>query len=300
METIFSRMSTKVCLSAISIFSVILGGNCQTFEQKKDVILKDKIPYVKLTGKAGALNDANLLVSSLKGDSLFTIKTWNYPHSNPKFQNLRGFKIDFSASKGSLIKLINTEYPPTNKEKIFQFLFKDFNKDLVVNDVMSADAETEFIKSFNGDLNIKQAFEYEKGMADYLMNYFPIDRNTDAPVSFEKVIETKYRDGSILRTMEVYQGKVYLATLTIHLTSEAVYTLTRKMEKPFVYNDEQISEVIVASAKVDAYFFQYKSLSTPTATLFSSISVKDEVVKMPIPNKGERELIDFLIANKLL
>jgi len=141
-------MKLKLPMPAIVIATCfyIASAHAQEFSLKKDVILKDKVPYAKLTGESSLFKDTDLLVSSLNGHPLFTIKTWKYPTGNPAYKALKGVKIEFKASGKSLIRT-TTAYA---KSKLVEELFH-FWSDLVVNNAIDPKAEADYISKFDNN-----------------------------------------------------------------------------------------------------------------------------------------------------
>lgn len=286
----------------ILILSFVLAASVKGFSQfdiKKDVLLKDKQPYAQITGTSKFMEPANLAVSSLNGDSLFTIKTWKYTNANPKFRNLFGYTVRFVGSGKSMVRLHDEAYPPTRKDKIYNLVVKGFTQDLVVNNAINPVAEAEFLK-LDGAPTIAKAAEYEKSMADYLKAYYPIPRTTEAKVTLKNVKEVKEKDGSITRTQDAYQADVYLVTIVTRLTGEAIYTLQRKNDKPFVYGDEKLEEAPVAFGLVASSVFSYPVGNSFPVTIHSNVSEKDYEIKVAVPNKAEQEIAQYLVDNKLL
>ncbi|MBT1685759.1 hypothetical protein [Dawidia soli] len=286
----------------ILTLSFVLAAGIKGFGQfdiKKDVLLKDKQPYAQITGTSKFMEPARLTVSSLNGDSLFTIRTWKYPNANPKFRNLFGYTVRFIGSGKSIVRLHDEAYPPTRKDKIYNLVTKGFTQDLVVNNAVDPAAEAAFLK-LDGAATIEKAAEYEKSMAEYLKAYYPVPRTTEAKVTLKNVKEVKEKDGSITRTQDAYQSDVYLVTIVTRLTGEAVYTLQRKNDKPFTYGDEKLEETPVAVGLVASSVFSYPVGNSFPVTIHSNLAVKDFEIKVAVPNKAELEIAQYLVDNKLL
>jgi hypothetical protein len=296
--------NVNIIMRKILILFFALAATIDSFSQfdmKKDVLLKDKQPYAQITGSSKFAEPVNVTVSSLSGDSLLTIKTWRYPSVDPKFnKTLFGYRVRFIASGKTMVRSRELDVSYTRKDKIYKEVVRDITQDLIVNNAINPAAEAELLKL---DITpaIDKAAGYEKSLAEYLKEYYPIPRTTEAKVTLKNAVETKYKDNSLTRTQEVWQNQVYLGKMTTRLTGEAVYTLELKNEKPFVYGDEKLEAPAVAIAIVEAWVFHTTQYHTTfPLTIHSNLSGKDYEIKVAVPNKAELEIAQYLVDNKLL
>lgn len=268
----------------------------QEYDLKKDVILKDKVPYAKISGKMGLLKAANLMVSSLNGDSLMAIKAWVYPSKNPVFSFLDGYEIRFVASGKVVIKPSPTGL---TKEQLLNFIFSGrdytskkwdntFKHSLIENNRIDPVAEAAFIEQFDNAKAIQWAKDYEAKEREILTGIFPIKKNTNAPLKFESAGRESTTTGSI-ETINVYQGNLIATirkqTKTLGSTTY-IYTFSWALSQKSTVGDKEIDSVIIATAIADSF-----------PKIFVNAEGKGRSIEIPNPASAERLLTEYLISN---
>jgi len=279
------KLKMKMSMLAIALCSYVVSATAQEFTLKKDVILKDKVAYAKLTGESSLFKETNLLVSSLNDDPLFTIKVWKYPTGNPEYKKLSGVKIEFKASGKSLVRP-TTEY---NKGKLVAELFH-FWSDLIVNNTIDPKAEADYISKFdNHDVVLAQL--YEKTESDYLKKMVPIKRDTTAAIEVKPISETKTREGSIIQETEIYQGGVYLMSMRKLWTSEWVMSFYRNVDKAMEVNDTATKKIQVATLTIPSIAL---SQGIGKSDLFTNMDTKVSEIKIVSPKEAEKQITRYL------
>jgi hypothetical protein len=279
------KLKMKMSMLAIALCSYVVCATAQEFTLKKDVILKDKVAYAKLTGESSLFKETNLLVSSLNDDPLFTIKAWKYPTGNPEYKKLEGIKIEFKASGKSLVRP-TTAY---NKGKLVAELFH-FWSDLIVNNTIDSKAEADYISKFdNHDVILAQL--YEKTESDYLKKMIPIKRDTTAAIEVKPISETKTQEGSIIQETEIYQGGVYLMSMRKLWTSEWVMSFYRNVNEAMEVNDTATKKIKVATLTIPSIAL---SQGMGTSDLFTNMDTKVREIKIVSPKEAEKQITRYL------
>lgn len=270
----------------------------QDYDLKKDVILFNKVPYAKYSGKVGMLKGANFMVSSLNGDSLIAIKTWNYPSGNPMFSFLDGYEIRFVRSGEKVIKpCLST----LTKEQLVNFIFNGrnyegkwedtFKQKLIVDNNVDAAAEAAFIEKFDNAKAVEWAKDYELRERERLVDIFPIRRDATLPIKFKNV--TNSRPGSH-ETIEVYQGDVRLAIIikenkSVGMT-KYVYTFQYPLKEHEIFKvgDKEIDTIVIATATVDSF-----------PKIFINVEAKSKSIDIANPASAERQIMEYLVTRHL-
>ena len=274
-------------MSAIAIAACfyVVSANAQEFSLKKDVILKDKVPYAKLTGESSLFKDTDLLVSSLNGDPLFTIKTWKYPTGNPAYKALKGVKIEFKASGKSLIRSTNNY----SKNKLVEELFH-FWSDLIVNNAIDPKAEVDYISKFdNNDVALAQL--YEKTESEYLKKMEPVKRDTAATIEVNVTSQVTNKDGSITQETEIYQGGVYLMSTRKLWTSQWEVAFYRKVDEAMEVNDTATKKIQIATLTIPPTAL---SQGIGNSDLFINRDIAVREIKIPAPKECEKQIVRYL------
>jgi hypothetical protein len=270
---------------AIAVFSYAVSATAQEFTLKKGTILKDKVPYAKLTGESSMFKKTDLLVSSLNDDPLFTVKAWKYPTGNPVYEKLAGVKIEFNTSGKSLIRSTITY----NKGKLVEELFH-FWSDLIVNNAIDPKAEADYISKFdNNDVVLAQL--YEKTESDYLKKIMPIKRDTTATIEVKKISETKTQEGSIIQETEIYQGGVYLMSMRKLWTSEWVMSFYRNVDEAMEVNDTATKKIQIATLTIPSIAL---SQGIGDSDLFTNMDVKVSEIKIVNAMEAEKQITLYL------
>ncbi len=281
--------SILVAVIVISLASP--GSRAQEFSLKKDVILKDKVPYAKLSGESSLTKETDLTVSSLNDNPLFTIKAWKYPTRNPAFQHLSGVKIEFLASGNSVIR----SNMPYNKNKLINEVFH-FWSDLIVNNAIDPKAEKDYVDKFdNGELYL--ASEYEKAESEYLKKMLPMSKDPSAPVSVTLIKETKTPEGSIIQETEIYQGSDYLMSMKKLWTSKWKMTFYRKVDEAMEVNDKAYKEIKIATLTVPNFVL---TTGSGSSLLYTNMDTTEREIKIANLKEAEIEVAKYLIENKYL
>jgi len=292
-------MKAKCVLIVMMTFSLAVFS--QKFDVKKDIILKDKVPYAKITGKVGMVKPADLLVSSMNDDSLFTIKAWNYPTDNPMFQNLAGFQVKFIASGKEMIK--SCEHNLTSKDFVVDFIMSDrdfnsgkreneFTKDLIVNNAIDPAVESEFIEKFNDEPAVQLAKEHEAKEIKILKELFPAKKDANQPLVLKGSERTPTTNGTT-ETFRIFQGD-QLATLDKEVVTNSMgttytYRFYRILDEPFTVGDKKIDKVVIATAVLNSF-----------PKMFVNVNGKKQEIHVTNPASAEKELAEILIQNKKL
>jgi len=272
----------------------------QEIDLKKDVILKDKIPYAKFSGKMSLFKPANVMVSSLNDDSLMAIKAWYYPSKNPVFQFLDGYEIRFVASGKVVIRAC--EVGLASKEQLLNFVLNGrdytskkwedtFKQTLIVNNSIDPEAEAAFIEKFDNAAGIQWAKDYEAKEREILNGIFPIKRNMNAPLKFEYEGNTPSTPGSA-QTIYVYQGNLIATIKKENKTTgiaQYVYTFSWALNQKFSVGDKEFDSVVIATSTVDSF-----------PKIFINADGKSKSIEIKNPAGAERELTEFLISNQKL
>jgi len=290
---------TKSSVVGLALALTSLVSHAQDLNLKKDVITKDKVPYAKASGKAGLLKGANLTVSSLNGDSLINITTWNYPSGNPMFDYLSGYKIRFIGSGKEVIKSSGVGL---TKDQLINFILigKDyaspkwevmFKQDLIVNNAVDPAAEAAFIAKFDNTANVEWAKEYEAKEKEILNSKYPVKRDTSKPLKF-KSINTESNASSSMETIRIYQGDVVIGLVEKYSVTEPTgvkytYTFYNPLNEPFAVGEKKIDKVIIATAKVSATW----------PRIFINATGKRQDIEVANPANAENQLADMLVMN---
>jgi hypothetical protein len=274
-------------MAAIAIVACfyVVSANAQEYSLKKDVILKDKVPYAKLTGESSLFKDTDLLVSSLNGDPLFTIKTWKYPTGNPAYKALKGVKIEFKASSKSLIRS-TTNY---SKNKLVEELFH-FWSDLIVNNAVDPKAEADYISKFDNN-EVARAQLYEKTESEYLKKMAPVQRDTTATIEVNVTSQVTNKDGSITQETEIYQGGVYLVSTRKQWTSEWEVAFYRKVDVAMEVNDTATKKIQIATLTIPPTAL---SQGIGNSDLFLNRDIATREIKIPAPKECEKQIVKYL------
>ncbi|MEJ7643777.1 MAG: hypothetical protein WKF87_04230 [Chryseolinea sp.] len=280
-------MKFKLQMSAIIITTCfnVFSATAQEFSLKKDVILKDKVPYANITGESSMLKDTDLLVSSLNGDPLFTIKAWKYPTGNPAYKELTGVKIEFKASGHSLIRT-RTAYA---KGKLVEEIFH-FWTDLIVNNAIDPKAEADYISKFDNN-EVMLAQLYEKTEAEYLKNMEPIKRDTTAAIDVKVTSQVTNKDGSITQETEIYQGGVYLASTHKLWTSEWEVAFYRKVDVAMEVNDTATKKIQITTLTIPGMAL---SQGVGNSFLFVNRDIAVREIKISAPKECEKQIVRYL------
>jgi hypothetical protein len=280
-------MKLKLPMPAIVIATCfyIASAHAQEFSLKKDVILKDKVPYAKLTGESSLFKDTDLLVSSLNGDPLFTIKTWKYPTGNPAYKALKGVKIEFKASGKSLIRT-TTAYA---KSKLVEELFH-FWSDLVVNNAIDPKAEADYISKFDNN-EVVRAQLYEKTESEYLKKMQPVKRDTAAAIEVKVTSQVTNKDGSITQETDIYQDGVYIVSTRKWWTSEWEVAFYRRVDEAMEVNDTATKKIQIATLTIPSTAL---SQGIGTSDLFINRDIAVREIKIPAPKECEKQMVRYL------
>ena len=295
--TLFNRFSiTSVIL--IAAVMLVTNGYSQKYGLKKEVIVKDKLPYANLIGEAGYSKPARLTILSLNGDSLVRIKAWKYPNGNPRGQELNGFQIEFVKSGKSLLR------PSTysTKGKIVDFFFDDFPLDLIVNNAIDPGAEDQYISKFDKTNDVKLTQLDEKAESDYLKKILPIFSDADtaqaiAGISVKLIKEVKNRDGSITQETEIYIGGTYLMSMRKWWTSSWNMTFYRNVKDKVEIRGTGVGFVNIATLNIPPFAL---SNGIGNSDLFTVLDSKSQEIKIHAPLQAEKEVTIFLIRHKYL
>lgn len=258
---------------------------------KKDVILKDKVPYAKISGESGLFKDTDLLVSSLTDVPLFTIKRWKYPTGNPDYSDLDGVKIEFKASGKSLIR----SGMPYAKAKIVAVIFR-FWSDLIVNNTIDPKTEADYISKFD-NVDVVLAGMYEKTESEFLKGLVPIARDTTAEVEVKQISEIKQNNGSITQEVEIYQGGVYLMSVRKLWTQTGVWSFYRKLEKPMEVHDKYAKNVRIATLSIPGYAI---AQGFGYSDLFTNMNLQTQKMHVQSLKFAEKQVVKYLTWKKLL
>jgi hypothetical protein len=281
------------------------GAYAQVLDVRKDIITIDKVPYAKVTGTIGMFKPADLLVTSLNGDSLLTIQAWQYPTGNPMFDHLSGYEIKFMGSRRAIIKSSTQIF--AKKEHLLEFILQDaqyvglkrdrekeFNKDLIQNNGIAPEVEQEFIEKFNNEAQIQWAQQYEAKEREVLKQMFPLNKEPATPLYKISPYATREIKNGTVQRLDIYNNKDILATIDKEVVSYMSVTYTysfyKRLETPFTVGDKQISKIMIATFKIDGAF----------AKMFLNLRGRWETVNITNPANAEKELTDLLISNKLL
>ena len=270
---------------AIAACFYVVAATAQEFTLKKDVILKDKVPYAKLTGESSLFKETDLLVSSLTDVPLFTVKAWKYPTGNPVYAKLAGVKIEFKASGKSLVRP-TTNY---NKNKLVEELFH-FWSDLVVNNAIDPKAEADYIGKFDSN-DVVLAQMYEKTEAEYLKKMVPIKRDTSAAIEVVQVSQVTNKDGSITQETKIYQGGVYLMSMHKWWTSEWVMSFTRDVDEAMEVNDTATKKIQICTLTIPSAAL---SQGIGNSNLFINMDIAVREIKIHSPKEAEKQITRYL------
>jgi len=280
-------MKLKLQVSAIVIavcFCVVSAG-AQEYSVKKDVILKDKVPYAKVTGESSLFKDTDLVVSSLTDVPLFTIKAWKYPTGNPKYKNLKGVKIEFKASGKSLIRTTTTYA----KGKLIEELFH-FWSDLIVNNAVDPKAEADYISKFDNN-EVVLAQLYEKTESEYLKNIAPVKRDTSAAIEVKVTKKVTNKDQSITEETDIYQDGVYIVSTRKQWTSEWEILFYRKVDVAMEVNDTATKDIQIATLTIPSAAL---SQGIGNSNLFLNRDIAVREIKIPAPKESEKQIVRYL------
>jgi hypothetical protein len=288
-----SRSSSHSFILVLAALAFTMNAYSQKFDLKKDVIIKDKVPYAKLSGEAGFLKPAHLTILSLNGDSLVRIKAWTYPNANPRGKILNGFKIDFIKSGKSLIRpsLFST------KNKIIDFFFAGFSPDLIVNNAVNPTAEDAYISQFDKSNEVALTQADEKAESEYLKKILPLVKDTTQAITVRLIKETKNPDGSITQDTEVSVGGRYLMSMRKQWTSEWVMSFYRNVTEKVSIRDTEVGFVNIATLVIPSIAL---SSGIGTSDLFTVQDGKSQEIKIHSPKEAEKEVTLFLIRKKYL
>lgn len=284
-------MTKYLCAPMLVIGLAASMSYGQEYDVKKDMILRDKAPWAKLSGKIGMLKATDVMVSSLNGDSLIAVKQWRYPSGNPFFSFLDGYEIRFVASGKTVIKpcemtltkeqLVNWILAGKNYGGKWEILFP---QSLIVDNKIDPAAEAAFIEKFDNTKGVEWAKEYEKAEKELLAKIFPIQKMNDQSLVVKYVQGSASTLGSAA-VYEVYQG-IHFATVTKETTNTgATYTISHKLSQPVQVAGKEVTEIVVATYKADAF-----------AKLYVNAEGKFREVAVKNPTGAERELVQYLIS----
>ncbi|MBT1688696.1 hypothetical protein [Dawidia soli] len=258
---------------------------------KKDVILRDKNPYAKFAGKVG-MSKTDCAVLSLNGDTLISIKGWDYNTENPQFSLMHGYKIVFKPSGKSMIKLL-PNVSLVSKNHVVDFVLQnrsfssfkrdnEFRKDLIAGNALDEAVVDEYISLYNGETEIKNADEYQAREKEMILKYYPVKRDLNMPVSYkyEGGVTNVYQDGTLLISIKKEQK-------ANSMSEEWVYTFYKELTEPFHAGDKKIYNITVATATMNSF-----------PKLYVNAKGKAQSVKAPSLGSAERALVEILVANK--
>jgi hypothetical protein len=263
----------------------------QEYDVKKDVILRDKAPWAKLSGKIGMLKATNVMVSSLNGDSLISVKQWRYPSGNPFFDFLDGYEIRFVGSGKTVIKPCEMTL---TKEQMVNWVLAGknyagkweitFPQSLIADNKIDPAAEAAFIEKFDKTADVEWAKEYEKAEKELLTKIFPIQKMND------QSLVVKYTEGSAsalgsTAVYEVYQGNHFATVEKKYTNIGYTYTILHKLSQPVQVAGREVDTIVVASYKADAF-----------AQLYVNAEGKSREVPVKNPAAAEKELVLYLIS----
>lgn len=290
MKLFFSLLlATAVSFTALA--QETNAPNRAEYTIKKDVILKDKVPYAKISGESSLFKDTDLLISSLTDVPLFTIKRWKYPTGNPDYSDLDGVKIEFKGSGKSLIR----SGLPYGKAKLIPEIFR-FWSDLVANNTIDPKTEADYISKFD-NVKVVLAGMYEKTESEFLKGLVPIARDTTAEVEVKQISEIKQNNGSITQEVEIYQGGVYLMSVRKLWTQTGVWSFYRKLEKPMEVHDRYVNTVRIATLSVPGYAI---SQGFGYSDLFTNMDLQTQKMYIKSLKLAEKQVVKYLTWKKLL
>lgn len=295
----------------LATFVVVLGGIrpsdslAQGYTIKKDVILKGGTPYAKIAGTAGMSKPANLLISALNGDSLFTMKGWNYPSVNPIYEVYEGLEVHFIASGNTLIKTGNVL---AGKEKVLQFLLKDFFGNLIVDNKIDPAAEQQLFRSVDNTAKLQSMIEGDSATRAYLKTKHKPMGDESKVITQKTMREQKHpRLGAlspgVTQEIEIYQDGRILALLTKETNdltsySSSTYTFSIYPEEPIDLKDgSRATQAIVATVVV---YHGVPSLGDIYINRDDYVKKTYKFTNPSTATAAEMELVSFLIKSRYL
>src|SRR5687768_16369623 len=257
---------------------------------KKDVIVRDKAPYAKFAGKVG-MSKTDCAVLSLNGDTLISIKGWDYNSENPQFSLMHGYKVVFKPSGKSMIKLL-PNVALISKNHVVDFILQnrsfssskrdnEFKKDLIVGNALDEAVVDEYIALYNGEAEIKNADEYQTREKEVIKTLYPVKRDLNMPLSYkyEGGVTNVYQDGTKLITIKKEQK-------ANSMSEEWIYTFSKELVEPFHVGDKKLYKITIASATLNSF-----------QKLYVNANGKAQTVTVASLGNAESALVDILLAN---
>lgn len=288
---LFFSLLLATAVSFTTLAQETNAPNRAEYTIKKDVILKDKVPYAKISGESSLFKDTDLLISSLTDVPLFTIKRWKYPTGNPDYSDLDGVKIEFKGSGKSLIR----SGLPYGKAKLIPEIFR-FWSDLVANNTIDPKTEADYISKFD-NVEVVLAGMYEKTESEFLKGLVPIARDTTAEVEVKQISEIKQNNGSITQEVEIYQGGVYLMSMKKLWTQTWVMSFYRKVDTAMEVNDTATKKIRIATLTIPNFVL---SMGRGSADLFTNMDLKAQKFEIKSLKEAEKQVVKYLTWKKLL
>jgi len=269
----------------------------QKYDLKKDIIYRGKTPYAKFSGEMGLLKPADVLISSLNGDSLMTIKQWKYPSGNPVFDFLNGYEIKFIRSGKRFAK--TCEVTLSGKEQFLNFILAGknyagkweilFPESLIVDNQIDPAMEEAFIQKFDNAKTVAWAQAYEQKEREVLQSLYPSQKPKGTQLRLEYLGGDASMPGGSA-TIDVYYGKLIATIIKTHgsagtYTYSFEYTLPQKIK----VEGKEIGTIIIATATVDNF-----------PEIFVNADGKAVSIQVATPGSAERQLTEFLINNNKL
>jgi len=267
----------------------------QDFDLKKDVIIRDKVPYAKFSGKMGMMKPADVMISSLNGDSLIAIKAWAYPSGNPVFSFLDGYEIRFVKSGRKIVKPCTVGL--ASKEQLLNFILNGrnyagkwedtFKQNLIVDNAVDPAAEAAFIEKFDNARAIEWAKEYEAKEKEVLAGIFPLQKDVNAKLKLESA-----GGSGTVETINIYQGKLLATIRKENKTAgieKYVYTFEYRLNEKIKVGDKEIDTIVIATATADSF-----------PKIFINAEGKSKSIEIKSPSSAEREITEYLIFNQKL
>lgn len=285
----------KYFISIIFLF-FILSLHAQEYKEKKDVILKDKVPYGKIFGKVG-MNTAkqNVAILSLNNDSLIMVKGFSFPSTHPKLRYLGSFEFRFMASGRKIIVQTPGSVYLISKDQLLHYFFNPFKGNLIVNNAIDPQAEEEYAKQFDMTSFIDSAKVFQENEKAAVKNMKPLNASAGKPFMF-KSIENTRDTKSIIETFSVSQeGRSYDVTVkkvvspTLNFGTTYEYFFYRPVQEPLTLGSEQHYKALIAYVKVDGF-----------ATAFVTAEGKERSIKLTNLTSSEGEIMQWLVIEKLL
>lgn len=285
----------KYLISTLLLFLVITVY-AQEYQEKKDVILKDKVPYGKISGKVGMTTaKQNVAILSLNNDSLIMIKGFSFPSNHPKLKYLGSFEFRFIASGRKIIVQTPNSLFLVSKNQLLDYHFKPFKGDLIVNNAIDPTAEEEYTKLFDITPLIESAKAFQENEKVAVKNLTPLNVLAGKPFLFKstgKTSDTK----STTETFSVSQeGRSYDVTVkkiispTINFGTTYEYFVNRPVQEPLILGSEQHNQALIAYVSVTGF-----------QTVFVTVEGKERSIKLTNLVSSEGEIIQWLVNEKLL